>query len=49
MKNQRHELKRAEHRKAIKKAGGILAYKESKLWGKQILKKKPIKLKKGKK
>jgi len=39
MKNQRHEIKREEHRKAIKRAGGHKAYEVSKLWGKQILKK----------
>jgi len=40
MKNQRHELKRKEHRKAIKRAGGHKAYEISKLWARQLLKKK---------
>lgn len=33
MKNPRHELKRKEHKKKIKRAGGILLYRKSKLLG----------------
>jgi hypothetical protein len=36
MKNFKHEQKRRAHKEAIKRAGGSVAYRESKLWGKKL-------------